>query len=104
MRKTEEIKNYYSIGEISKVLGVHEQTIRKYERHAIFIPDRNNRNVRIFSQKDLIKLDLIVTLTQELKMTYAGIKLVFALAKKLNLSNEDLLDFVIKNKSMFYSG
>jgi MerR family transcriptional regulator/heat shock protein HspR len=104
MKKSDELKNYYSIGEVSKVLGIHEQTIRMYERKNLFSPPRNNKNIRIFSKQDILKLDLIITMTQELKMTYAGVKLVLNLARKLNLSDEDLLDFVIKNKNTFYSG
>ena len=104
MKKQEELKSYYSIGEVSKLLGIHEQTIRMYERKNLFLPKRNNKKIRLFTENDIILLDLIVTLTQELKMTHAGVKLVLALAKKMNLSNEKLLDFVIKNKSTFYSG
>jgi len=82
------------IGEVAKELKVHEQTIREYERKHLIKPARTEMNIRYFTQKDLNRLILIITLTNELHLNLAGVKLILALTKKLKMNDDELLDFI----------
>ncbi len=89
-----DIERLYSIGEVAKIVGIHDQTIRMYERKGLISPERTESNIRVFSTEDIDRITLIITLTQELGMNFSGVKVVFELAKQLEMSMEDLLDFV----------
>ncbi len=89
-----DIERLYSIGEVAKIVGIHDQTIRMYERKGLIAPERTEKNIRVFSIEDIDQITLIITLTQELGMNFSGVKVVFELAKLLEMSMEDLLDFV----------
>ena len=82
------------IGEVAKQLGVHDQTIRMYERKGLLKPIRSEHNTRLFTGNDVTKVTTIITLTLELGMNLSGVKIVFSLAKKLNMNNDELLDFI----------
>ncbi|MCF7857872.1 MAG: MerR family transcriptional regulator [Candidatus Cloacimonetes bacterium] len=91
----------FKIGEVAKQLGIHDQTIRMYERKGLIKPIRSEHNTRLFTQNDLIKVTTIITLTLELGMNLSGVKIVFSLAKKLSMNNEELLDFIYDHINEF---
>ena len=82
------------IGEIARELKIHEQTIREYERRGLINPKRTPRNVRYFSQDDTDRLMIIITLTNELHINISGVKLIFALAKRMEINDDELLDYI----------
>ena len=94
-------KDRFLIGEVAKILGIHDQTIRMYERKMLIRPKRTKNNTRIFDQKDINRITLIITLTQEIGLNLSGVKIVFSLAKKLKMSADELLDFVEDHKNEF---
>ncbi|MDY6914861.1 MAG: MerR family transcriptional regulator [Candidatus Cloacimonadota bacterium] len=96
-------KEFYLIGDVAKILGIHDQTIRMYERKKLLKIRRTKKNTRIFDKNDITKITLIITLTQEVGMNLSGVKIVFALAKKLQMSEEELLDFVYDHINEFYT-
>jgi len=87
-------KDYYSIGEIAKKVGIHDQTIRTYERMGLLHPRRTEHNVRRFTDADLRRIVLIITLTQEMGMNFSGVRLVMELARRLHMQPDELLDFI----------
>ena len=94
-------KDMFLIGEVSKKLGIHDQTIRMYERKNLFKPQRTENNTRIFSNNDIMKITIIITLTQEIGLNLSGVKIVLALSRKLKMSNDELLDFIYDHKNEF---
>ena len=42
----------YSIGEFSKIVGVSEHTLRYYEKEGLIKVNRDENNVRVYSDKD----------------------------------------------------
>ncbi|MCD4829479.1 MAG: MerR family transcriptional regulator [Candidatus Cloacimonetes bacterium] len=87
-------KVQYSIGEIAKKVGIHDQTIRTYERVGLLHPRRNEHNIRRFNDADLKRIILIITLTQEMGMNFPGVRLVLELARRLYMQPDELLDFI----------
>ena len=56
------MKNYYKISEISKLYGIGPDSLRYYERLGILKPKRDTNQYRLYSLKDLYKLNLICDL------------------------------------------
>ena len=69
----------YSIGVISRLTGMHEQTIRQYERLGLVHPQRSAGNTRSYSELDLQRLQLINTLTRDMGVNLAGVELILRL-------------------------
>jgi DNA-binding transcriptional MerR regulator len=66
-------KLYYSIGEVSKMLGVPVSTVRFWENEFdILKPNKNKKGNRLFTQTDVKNLKLIYHLVKEKGMTLAG--------------------------------
>jgi MerR family transcriptional regulator/heat shock protein HspR len=94
-------KDLFLIGEVAKKLGIHDQTIRMYERKLLIKPRRTENHTRLFSKDDITKITIIITLTQEIGLNLSGVKIVSALAKKLKMSDDELLDFIYDHTSEF---
>jgi MerR family transcriptional regulator, heat shock protein HspR len=94
-------KDYLYIGQVAKQINIHEQTIREYERRGLIKPERSERNTRLFTKKNLLQIEIIITLTQELGINLSGVKLIFKLAESSDMNNDELLDFVTDNMPEF---
>ena len=94
-------KDYFYIGQVAKQINIHEQTIREYERRGLIKPERSEKNTRLFTKKNLLQIEIIITLTQELGINLSGVKLIFKLAESSDMNNDELLDFVTDNMPEF---
>ena len=97
-------KEYMLIGEVARKLGIHEQTIRMYERKGLIKPHRTTKNTRYFTKEDVAGIILVVTLTQELGLNIAGVRMLLHLAERYSLSNEDLMDLIESQQDSYGSG
>ena len=79
------IEGVYVISVASRMLSMHPQTLRKYERIGLVRPSRTGGMLRLYSQEDIAKLKLIKYLVDDLGLNLAGVQLI------LNIFN-DLLD------------
>lgn len=89
------------IGEVVKRLSIHEQTIRDYERKGFLKLQRTPNKTRIFRESDITRINIIITLTQEMGLNLSGVKLIFALSKNFKMTDDELLDFVYEYKNDF---
>ena len=70
-----ELKLYYSIGEVSKILEISTSKIRFWEKEfEILNPKKNKKGNRRFTNNDLKKIKLIHHLLKEKKYTINGAK------------------------------
>lgn len=67
------MKNYYKISEISKLYGIGPDSLRYYERLGILNPKRDTNQYRLYSLKDIYKLNIIRDL-RSLNFSMAQIK------------------------------
>lgn len=81
----------YLISVVAKVLDIHPQTLRQYEREGLIVPSRTDGRMRLYSQRDIDKIKLILRLTRELGVNLAGVDIILRLKEKLEKS-EDLID------------
>ncbi|MFN4182987.1 MAG: heat shock protein transcriptional repressor HspR, partial [bacterium] len=86
----------YTIGVVAEMLGVHPQTLRVYEREGLVKPHRSQRNSRLFSRKDIERIRLILSLTQDLGVNLAGVEIILRLLKEREEFNKRFREFVKK--------
>ena len=67
------MKYYYKISEISKLYSIGQDSLRYYERLGILNPKRDKNKYRMYSLKDIYKLNLIRDL-RNLNFSMAQIK------------------------------
>ena len=72
--KEEELKKlYYSIGEVATFFDVNTSLIRFWEKEFPSVkPKKNKKGNRLFTPKDILKLDKIYTLVKEKGYTLDG--------------------------------
>ena len=57
----------YMISVVSKVYGIHPQTLRLYEREGLLKPSRTEGNSRLYSDEDLRQLEVILNLRRRME-------------------------------------
>lgn len=70
----------YVISVVSRVLQMHPQTLRKYERAGLVRPSRTEGMLRLYSDDDVARLRLIKHLVDDVGLNVAGVGLVLRLA------------------------
>ena len=81
----------YMISVVAKILDIHPQTLRQYEKEGLVEPDRTKGRVRLYSQNDVDKIKMILRLTKDLGLNLAGVDVVFRLRDQLE-EQERLID------------
>lgn len=66
----------FSIGVVARLTGLHEQTIRQYERLGLVAPQRSAGNTRLFSESDVKRLRSIANLTRDMGVNLAGVDII----------------------------
>ena len=79
-----EVQGVYIISVAARLLDMHPQTLRKYERLGLINPGRTIGMLRLYSIEDIKKVRLIRYLSDELGLNLAGVE--FALAAFDNMS------------------
>ena len=73
----------FVISVAARMLGVHAQTLRYYERAGLIEPSRSQGNRRYYSERDLERLRRIKTLMGDLGMNLAGAEVVLRLTGRI---------------------
>ncbi len=74
----------FSIGSVARMLNLHQQTIREYEKEGLLKPKRTAGGTRMYSQVDIERIRFISMLTQELGVNLAGVQIIMSLREDLN--------------------
>jgi len=77
------IQGVYIISVAARLLAMHPQTLRKYERLGLVRPSRTVGMLRLYSDEDLEKLRLIRYLETQLGMNLAGVEFTLNLLDNL---------------------
>lgn len=78
----------YIISVAAELAGVHPQTLRIYERKGLIRPERTQGNTRRYSDRDIERVRLIQSLTQEHGVNLAGVEMVVTLTRELERVQE----------------
>ena len=85
----------YFISVAARMLGMHPQTLRKYERLGLVQPARTIGSMRLYSQDQLDRLKLIKRLVDDGGINLAGVQLLLSVAELIQrirpLIHEDAL-------------
>ena len=73
--------NLYFISMAAQMLGMHPQTLRKYERLGLIQPSRTLGSMRLYSRDELERLRLIKHLVDELGINLAGVQRLLSIAE-----------------------
>src|SRR5579859_8260483 len=82
-------KPIYTLSVASEILATHPRTLMMYEHLNMIKPKRTATNRRRYSQRDLMKLQAIQTLTRKHGVNLAGVRYILALLKMLHNANID---------------
>jgi MerR family transcriptional regulator/heat shock protein HspR len=83
-RKTEPTQErFYAISVVARMLNLHPQTLRLYERLGLVKPRRNEHGNRLYSEADIERIRKIQELTQGMGVNLAGVEVVFKLMARI---------------------
>jgi MerR family transcriptional regulator/heat shock protein HspR len=80
----------YMISVVSEMYDIHPQTLRQYEREGLITPSRSEGNTRLYTEEDLERLDIILSLTRELGVNLAGVEIVLNMRDRMEQINDAL--------------
>jgi MerR family transcriptional regulator/heat shock protein HspR len=75
------LEDLYFISVAAEMLGMHPQTLRKYERLGLVQPSRTVGSMRLYANEELERLRLIKHLVDELGINLAGVQRLLAVAE-----------------------
>jgi MerR family transcriptional regulator, heat shock protein HspR len=94
----------YTISAVADYYGIHQQTLRLYEREGLLKPSRSEGNVRLYTDEDLERLEVILKLTRDLGVNLAGVEIILNMREKMdqmqrefNRFFESLRDYAAQN-------
>jgi len=97
-------KKYHHISHVARIYDVHPQTLRLYEREGLLKPSRSEGNTRLYSDSDLVQLELILNLTRDLGVNLAGVEVVLNMRKKIEQIESEVNDFLDYVRREFFEG
>jgi MerR family transcriptional regulator/heat shock protein HspR len=67
----------------ARMVGMHAQTLRYYERAGLLLPSRSSGRRRLYSQADIARLREIQGLIADLGVNLAGVDVIFRMRERL---------------------
>lgn len=80
----------YLISIVAKMLDIHPQTLRQYERENLICPSRSDGRIRLYSQRDVDKIKMILRLTRELGVNIAGVDIILRLKESVDAMEHEI--------------
>lgn len=74
----------YTISAVAELYDVHPQTLRLYEREGLLKPSRSEGNTRLYTDEDLARLEVILSLTRDLGVNLAGVEIILNMRAKMD--------------------
>lgn len=82
----------YIISIVAQILDIHPQTLRQYERENLIKPSRTNGRIRLYSQRDIDKIKMILRLTRELGVNLAGVDIALRLKVQMETMENEIAE------------
>ena len=86
----EDEQTVFSISRTAKLLHVHPQTLRFYERAGFVKPMRARGDTRLYSQQDIDQLRLILHLTRDMGVNLAGVEIILRMQHQLEHLQDEI--------------
>ena len=73
----------FQISIVSRMIGLHQQTIRSYERVGLVKPHRTQGNTRLYSHADVERLRTVTRLVNDLGVNLAGVDVILRMTRQI---------------------
>lgn len=80
----------YVISVAAKLVELHPQTLRYYERLGLVVPSRSRGRVRLYSQRDIERLQRIARLIDELGVNLAGVEVILNMSERMEQMQQEM--------------
>ena len=86
----------YLISVVAKALDIHPQTLRQYEREGLVCPARTNGKIRLYSKRDIDRINMILRLTRTLGVNLAGVDIILQFKDQIDEYENEIDDLKLK--------
>jgi len=83
----------FTISAVAEEFELHPQTLRLYEREGLLKPSRSEGNTRLYTDTDLERLELILSLTRDLGVNLAGVEIILNMREKMDVMQREFERF-----------
>jgi MerR family transcriptional regulator, heat shock protein HspR len=73
----------FVISVAARLVKMHPQTLRKYEREGLIAPSRTQGNLRLYSDRDIERLRQVKYLVEDRGLNLAGVQMVLDITRRL---------------------
>lgn len=80
----------YLISVVATMLDIHPQTLRQYEREGLVEPSRTGGRMRLYSQRDIDRMKLILRLTRQMGVNLAGVDVALKLKEQIDEMQDEI--------------
>jgi MerR family transcriptional regulator/heat shock protein HspR len=80
----------YTISIVAEIVGLHEQSLRMYERKGLIQPQRSDGNIRLFSDEDVERVRTIQRLVHDLGVNLAGAEVILHMREQMEAMQQEL--------------
>ena len=82
------------ISAVAEQFQIHPQTLRLYEREGLLKPSRSDGNTRLYTEDDIVRLEVILKLTRDLGVNLAGVEIILNMREKMEEMQRQIEQFV----------
>jgi MerR family transcriptional regulator/heat shock protein HspR len=92
----------YMISAVAEMYDIHPQTLRLYEREGLLKPSRTEGNTRLYTDEDIERLELILSLARDLGVNISGIAIILQMRERMVEMQRQMAGFVsyVRNEVM----
>jgi MerR family transcriptional regulator/heat shock protein HspR len=83
----------YTISAVAELYELHPQTLRLYEREGLIKPSRSEGNTRFYTDEDLARLEVVLSLTRDLGVNLAGVEIILNMREKMDAMQREFERF-----------
>ncbi len=82
----------FAISVVARMVGLHQQTLRSYERVGLVRPARSAGNTRLYSQRDVERLRQVLRLVHDLGVNLAGVDVILRMSRQIEQLQGELAE------------
>lgn len=80
----------YVISIAARLVGMHAQTLRQYERLGLIEPKRTRGNIRMYSPADVARLQQVQRLVADLGVNLAGVEVILGMTQRMRAMEAEI--------------
>lgn len=80
----------YVISVAARIVGMHAQTLRYYERAGLLRPSRSRGRIRLYSLADIARVRQIQRLINDLGVNLAGVEVVLRMNRQMQEMQQEI--------------